>query len=77
MFSNCILRDQDGRDCPDRYRAECGRPDCKYYYRGTAIGNILGGLIWLIIGSVILTVMIICGALGVLFDFAKKVKNIC
>ncbi len=69
MFSNCILREEDGYTCPGQSKDHC--KICPYYYRGSLPAVICGFFI-----GALMIVSIIAGAIlavpfiliGILFE---------
>lgn len=44
MFSDCILREEDGYHCDKKPTDEC--IGCSYYYKGNLLTDFVGFLFW-------------------------------
>ena len=73
MFSNCILRPEDGYQCPGRSPKNC--EGCAYYYKGSIAEIIIGMAIWAVVLIGLFAAMIITSPFWLFVILFEKVQR--
>ena len=74
MTTDCILREEDGLDCPGPDPERCRT--CAYHYKEGVIVWLFGTITWIIISIAILLGIIITSPLWLIAGLIEKVNRV-